>query len=693
DLDAVENIARRLQEQAGFALFMSPQVGELNPTWHDSREEAFFLSRTCLFLVGPLGLKKKKRTDTFFQLIRKRLIDDVDFQFIPILLPGSAPSVMEQFPNGLDQLVWVDFRVNLQDNRAFYQLVQQINNVNEETIEIPTDYGNPYRGLSAFGEEDARFFFGRETSTNKLIHTVEQTNFVVVTGPSGSGKSSIVFAGLVPQLRTKREWLITSFRPGSKPFDSLAQAIAPLTQLSDQPLDNPQQIQEVTHLLEQDRTYSIKLIDSIIDKRPSIKSILIIVDQFEELYTLCPYEDIRQNFIDLLLFLINPSLSDHNNKNSLSPAKPPVTILLTLRADFLGKALAYRPLADAIQPGIKLIGAMSPNELALAIEYPAQMLGRNFEKGLVKQILSDVGDEPGRLPLLEFMLTELWERQRGGWLTVEAYQQIGGIEGALTHFADSIYMGLTTEQKQQARRIFTQLVQPGVGMDDTRRIASRVELEADWPLVQQLADSRLVVTDRNTAGDEVVEVVHETLIQHWVRLRKWIGTDRTFRAWQERLRAAIHQWQDTAQDEGGLLRGAPLAEAEEWLAQRKTDLSTVERDFILRSINLWEQQAAQIEADRQHQLRQAQERAEEQTQAANQLRRRAIWLGTALVLLLLAIITAIGFGMSAQSNLQTAQVRATEVAANLATANHLATQERLARSEADANLATSEYRA
>ncbi|MCB0210220.1 MAG: PD40 domain-containing protein [Anaerolineae bacterium] len=560
---------------------------------------------------------------------------------------------------------------------------------------------NPYQGLQAFAEADAPFFFGRETFVNQLVEVVEQQPLVAVTGPSGSGKSSVVFAGLVPRLQEiapsidkepsevpSNAWFVLSFRPGQNPIEALGRLLAERL---------GQNAEALTEALRHGRSKLSELLAQLLDLQPHANRLLLIIDQFEELYTLCPDAHVRRQFIDTLLSLTPPLTPIDNSQSS---DLPPFSILLTLRADFLGKALAYRPLAEGLQPGIKLLGAMSPTELARAIEYPAEKMGISFEPGLVKTILDDVGDEPGRLPLLEFALTQLWQRQRDGQLTSTAYRDSDGVEGAVTYYADQIYAQLTVEQQSQARHIFTQLVQPGAGTEDTRRVAARVELDADWPLVQHLADARLVVTDQNTAGNEVVEVVHEALIQHWRRLRDWMETDRTFRAWQERLRAAILQWQGTEQDEGGLLRGAPLAEAEEWLAEREVDLSAVEHDFILRSITLREQQAAQIETDRQRQLRQAQERAEEQTLAANKLRRRAIWLGTALVMLLAAVIAALWFGYSAQQSAAEAQVQATsaseargEAVANLATAQHNATLESIAKDRADANLATAEHNA
>ncbi|NJL42150.1 MAG: hypothetical protein HC899_40090 [Leptolyngbyaceae cyanobacterium SM1_4_3] len=208
-----------------------------------------------------------------------------------------------------------------------------------------------------------------------------------------------------------------------------------------------------------------------------------------------------------------------------------------------------------------------------------------FEAGLVERILNDVKDEPGNLPLLEFALTLLWEQRQGDQLTHAAYVAIGQIKGALTSYAERKYGQLNSTEQEQVRRIFIQLVRPGEGTEDTRRLATKSELgDARWSLVQQLATDRLVVTSRNATNQETVEVVHEALIANWSQLRQWMAKDRLFRAWQERLRVAMRQWEETRRDEEALLRGALLAEAEEKLKERPEDLCPSEQSFIRQSI-------------------------------------------------------------------------------------------------------------
>jgi hypothetical protein len=222
-----------------------------------------------------------------------------------------------------------------------------------------------------------------------------------------------------------------------------------------------------------------------------------------------------------------------------------------------------------------------------------------FEPGLVGRLLDDAGDEPGNLPLLQFALTLLWERRVGGGLSHAAYEEIGGVAGALTSYADHVYEELTPAEQEGARRIFLQMVRPGEGTEDTRRLATWDELnEKDWPLVQKLADARLLVTDRDPAGQDTVEIVHEALIQNWERLRAWLDEDRAFRTWQIRLRAALSGWEVSSRDSGALLRGALLTEAEAWAARRADELSPLALAFIASSLQLRDFQQAQARARR-----------------------------------------------------------------------------------------------
>jgi formylglycine-generating enzyme required for sulfatase activity len=430
---------------------------------------------------------------------------------------------------------------------------------------------NPYRGLFAFRPEHAPFFFGRETFTQTLVQAVESRRLVALLGASGSGKSSVVFAGLVPALlkRPGEPWLFTTFRPGDDPFHNLANALLPLyeTDLTSKTAQLGASRDLATSL--HAGRYPLADVFKLIRQARPDHRLLLIADQFEELYTLCPEATLRQQFLEVLLAALDAPETGH--------------LVLTLRADFLGQALLYRPLADALQNTDLKLGPMTRVELTEAIEKPAARQGVAFEEKLVKRLLDDVGEEEGSLPLLEFALTELWQHQQRRSLTHVAYDEIGEVKGALSRHADKAYRRLTPTEQAQARRVLVQLVNPGAGTEDTRRLATRAELDQNWALVAKLASERLVVTNQMAQQQDTVEVAHEALIRHWQQLRRWMDEDRTFRAWQERLRFAMAQWQ-LSREEAALLRGSQLAEAEGWLAERPADLSQAEKSYIEASL-------------------------------------------------------------------------------------------------------------
>ncbi|MBW4498709.1 MAG: CHAT domain-containing protein [Scytonema hyalinum WJT4-NPBG1] len=488
----------------------------------------------------------------------------------------------------------------------------------------------PYRGLAAFREEDAPYFYGREGVTQKLVAAVKQKHLVAVVGASGSGKSSVVFAGLVPQLKRdrKHDWLIVSFRPGNNPLESLAialgghsRAIALYRGLGNGdwgsgtgkeaegkeeksplcselrvpfPLPNPR-LAELELEVELKQSGSLRdsfasrtlqnFIESITTASPK-SHLVIIADQFEELYTLCQDAEERKIFLDNLL-------------NAVENV-PGFTLVLTLRADFFGEALAYRPFADALQDAQLNLSPMNAQELEPAIEQPAHSFNVQLEPGLTQRLIDAVLHSPSHLPLLEFTLTQLWHKQRQGLLTHQAYTHIGGVETALANHAEATYAQWSPADKERVQQIFIQLVQPAETSADIRRLATREEVgEDNWEVVARLADARLVVTNRNEITKiETVEIIHEALINNWRRLRQWMRVDGEFRLWQEQLRAAIRQWENTDKDEGVLLRGKPLIDAEEWLQQRSNQMSATEQKFINLSLELRDREQKEKNAAR-----------------------------------------------------------------------------------------------
>ncbi|MEM7015744.1 MAG: hypothetical protein AAF512_00225, partial [Pseudomonadota bacterium] len=436
----------------------------------------------------------------------------------------------------------------------------------EERFSLPP---NPYKGLHAFQEEDAPYFVGRIQETNLLLEQVERESFVALVGASGSGKSSLVKAGLIPRLRDNGNWLITEFRPGDDPFRALARALAPV--MYDDPIAQAEHTKALIERLTDGRIELAEICYNITQKHHKTR-LLLLADQFEELYTLTADKAVQHNFAERLLQPLQSS-------GDLT-----VTVLLTMRADFMGQATSDTTLAEALNRSNHILGPMSSDSLRLAIERPAAAFGVELAEGLTDSILTDLGDEPGNLPLLEFALAELWTRQQDHQLSHQAYQDIGGVKRALAKHADTIYAEFDPTEQQRLRDIFIQLVRPGEGVEDTRQVATRAQVREDnWTLVKQLADARLVVTGNQNEQD-TVEVVHEALIRHWQPLKEWMDTDRDFRRWQNSLRQAIQSWQVSGQDEGGLLRGAQLETAKEQQVKYHERLSEEEQAFIQDSL-------------------------------------------------------------------------------------------------------------
>jgi len=451
---------------------------------------------------------------------------------------------------------------------------------------------NPYRGLSAFREEDADHFYGREHFTLLLERAFKKYTFLAVTGPSGAGKTSAVCAGWLPRLREQkgRSWQIIFCRPQADPFCALSAAVLSTSgmRLSGSPGED--RIRELAASLRTGDRPLISVLEEGLAGPHQQQGLFVVVDQFEELYTQCQEPSRRRDFLDRLLSAVD-----------MAGRQPDfLKVLIILRADFMGQALSYQPLAEVLQDRTLMLGPMSRDELRAAIVKPAQSQGVAFQPGLAERILEDVGQEPGTLPLLEFALTLLWEWTDSGQLRHETYDMLGGVEGALARYAEQVYGDLTGEEQKRMSRVMTQLVQPGAGTGDTRRVATRAEIgEKDWPLAQHLADRRLVVAGANADETECVELAHEVLIQHWERFQGWLNKDRAFRIWQEGMRSNLRQWLTSGEENCALLRGLSLTQAESWLRKKGEALNVTEERFIRSSITARKRR----EAERQVQER------------------------------------------------------------------------------------------
>lgn len=531
----------------------------------------------------------------------------------------------------------------------------------------PLELENPYKGLRAFGEADADNFFGRDSLVQELLgHLSDDTElarFLAVVGPSGSGKSSLVKAGLVPALRRgglpgSENWFIVDFMPGAHPLEELEAA---LLRVATNPPDS------LLAQLRQDERGLLRAIKRILPADENVELVLVI-DQFEELFTLVEEETRRAHFLALLV----TALLDERSR---------LRLIITLRADYIDRPLQYVDFGEMLRQRTEFVLPLNPDELEQAITQPAVRLGLTWESGLVATIIKDVGDQPGMLPLLQYTLTELFDRREGRRLTPAAYQAGGGVPGTLAHRADEIFTGLDEAGQTAACQLFLRLVTPGEGAGDTRRRVLRTELEElitfgsskiqnPKSKIQNGVDlfgrHRLLTFDRDPLTRmPTVEVAHEALIREWGRLRGWLADSRADIRWQRLLAAATHEWLQAERDPDYLLHGSRLAQFEDWAADTELALTTDERAFLQASVAERDRQQAEEESRRQRELETAQKlaateraRAEEQSRAAGKLRQRAVYLTGALIIAGLLAVAAIIFGQQASQNAEAAQAEA-----------------------------------
>lgn len=526
--------------------------------------------------------------------------------------------------------------------------------------EAPTPGDPPFKGLQYFDEADFDLFFGRELLTAKLIDRLHEARFLsVIIGASGSGKSSLVRAGLIPTLRNEQDqnWQIFVITPTTHPLEALA---TELTRDSESVTATATLIDD---LMQDPRSLSLFL-----TRQNHKRHRLLVIDQFEELFTLCRDEFEREAFIDNLLITL------HQDKDTF-------TLVLTLRADFYAHLAQYPELREAVAKHQEYIGPMSMEELRRAIEEPAKRGHWAFEPGLVDLILRDVGDEPGALPLLSHALLETWKRRAGHTLTLKGYADAGGVHGAIAHTAEGVYQKLSSEEQAIARDIFLRLTELGEATEDTRRRASFEELMSDPEtkdevrrVLNVLADARLITLSEDTA-----EVAHEALIREWPTLREWLNQDRAGLQLHRRLTEASHEWELLERDTGVLYRGGQLVQAREWAALHPNALNSAERAFIEASNALEQNEITEREAQQQRELEAAQKLAETERRSVSSLRaRNRVITSIGIVALVLAILAST-FGLSSSRNAQqafNAQATAQLEAQNRATAEANAVSER-----------------
>ena len=502
----------------------------------------------------------------------------------------------------------------------------------------PAKIRNPFKGLEAFQQTDAHVFFGRENLIEKSLERLKEdrpVRFLAVVGASGSGKSSMVRAGVLPALRRGQlpgsdQWRLMIFTPGTEPIESLSQRIAPLVEDKDS--------DEIENLLQQSPQMFDALMKDVLADAPDNARVLLIVDQFEEVFT-------RASDVQARLFLdvLHHAVTVPNGR---------ALVLITMRADFFDRLSHYPRLAELFeQENMVIVTEMTAPQLLRSIQGPAEAVGLIYDQNLPQRILDDVRRQPGSLPLLQYALKELYQRREGARLTTNAYEEIGGVRRALAQHAEDSYSQLNAAQQGVMRRIMLRLVEIGDNGEATRRRVNRHDLdlrgvpsEAVQELVDELtsAESRLLIASRQiTASEDAVrpetyiEVGHEALIREWDRLKGWIAENlETLRYGSELLQAA-HVWETSNHDKAYLLTGNRLVRAEAWLIN--ADATDLQREFI---------QASTVENDRQLSLRQQQIERELLLQR-KATRRLQLFVG-GLVLSLVGAIVLIGLAVRSQ---------------------------------------------
>jgi len=428
-----------------------------------------------------------------------------------------------------------------------------------EGRDFPPVEACPYKGLAQFEAEDSAYFFGRERFVGELAARTVQVGLLGVVGASGSGKSSVIAAGLLPSLRAgllpgSEQWEQASIRPGEHPMDELRAAFG--TEVED-PLAEA------------------------IEAMPPDRRLVLVVDQFEETFTICPTEEERAAFIDALV-------------GTATRWPERLVVILAIRGDYYAHGAPYPELAEALAANHVLVGPLTREELRRAIELPARRAGLRVESGLVDALVEEVADEPGGLPLLSTALVELWQARDGGWIRLEAFERTGGVRGAVSRFAESSFDHLSDAEHEAARGVFLRLVAGGDGETVTRRRVSLEEFDLDRDVPAAAVIARLTRDRLLTMSDGTVEMAHEALLREWPRLQEWLEEDAQGRQLRHHLTEASRQWQAGGREPSELYRGARLSASLDWSAGHGADLNELEREFLTAS-----RQAGEQEAERQ----------------------------------------------------------------------------------------------
>ena len=543
------------------------QPGTLD--WEEALRTAIRAARVVLLIASPNARSSRYVRDEL------RIAELYQRPVYPLWIEGTQ--WMDAVPLGWGGVQYIDARESHYET-AIPELVGLLNTATSTPAKVSEpdfEPRNPYKGLRAFNSDDASDFFGRDTLINALATALEGAlaedakgqhcaRLLTVIGPSGSGKSSVVMAGLLPRLQQGKlpgseQWIyLDPIVPGTRPIEALTLALS--EHLPDKSL------KAIREDLEDDSARGLHLLATKLAKRAGTKVVLL-VDQFEELFTQTPSENERRHFLELL---VTASTEPHS----------PVIVLLTLRADFYDRPMRYPQLHQLMQAHQTYVLPMTIHDLREVIEKPTALpdVQMTFEGDLVGDLLFEVQSQVGALPLLQFTLDQLFQRRSGRQLALSAYRELGGVKGALTRKAEETYTALPSdEHRKLARALFVRLIDPGVTeQDTTRRRAALSEFSladaTQTRRLQEVADAYIaarLLTTNEIAGTTTIEVSHEALIREWPRLASWLREAREDIRLQQTISEDTAEWEQHNKPGDRLYRGSQLKDARAW-ARRNT---------------------------------------------------------------------------------------------------------------------------
>jgi WD40 repeat protein/DNA-binding SARP family transcriptional activator len=485
--------------------------------------------------------------------------------------------------------------INVAVNTVAPRSQMVLENITEPPHDAQIPIENPYKGLHAFQESDADNFFGRESFVDTLVARIDSlvqspadgVRFLALVGPSGSGKTSLVKAGLIPALHRNTQsssWLVAEIVPGHDPFEKLAAILQP----------QGSSTSDLAGRLKADQ-YALQRV--VTQTVPSNHRMLLVIDQFEEVFMLVEEEATRKLFLDALQFAVCAPLT-------------PLFVLISLRADFYDRPMGYPGFGNLVWQNNMPVLPLAPEQLEQAIVQPAENVGLSFEAGLMATLIAEVDEQPGMLPLLQYALTELFVHRRERSLTLDAYHKMGGVVGALGGRASELYAALDGRGQRITRQLFLRLVMPGEGVEVTRRRVTRTELASitnDVPILDTVINLygqyRLLTFDYDAATNSpTVEIAHEALISGWSQLRNWLDESRAAVKLHRRLIASTREWLVAGYNTSFLATGDRLDQFQVLLTNGEVFLNEEERAFI--SASLAERRAHLAEEDGRRRLEQ-----------------------------------------------------------------------------------------